>query len=267
MQIFIRLKNIFHPIFFKIKLKYFIFLGNYSFFIKKKLIKTNPHHYSFWYKVKKNTWEKNNLLIFEKFISKDDEYLDIGSWIGPTTIQASFFTKNLTCIEADPVNFFYLNDNLKRNNLEKVKLYNFPIVSNTGLVNFKFENDGSSAREINDKENKINYYLNGISWKKFIQEIGYKKFDFIKIDIEGGEYFLILDIKDYIFKFKPTIYCSFHPFIKKDLHNKNIRKIKDIFSIYKYVYNYKFEKIELESYKFDYLNSNKNSLIFSNKKI
>lgn len=248
---------------------YFKIKKNYSFKIKNRIFNVNPIHYKFWYKVKKNSWEKNNLLIFEKFINKDDEYLDIGAWIGPTLFQASLFTTKMSCIEPDPINFNYLKDNLRRSNLSKVILYHFPIIEEDKLVNFiSSEKEGSStAREIEKNEDNMKYFLNGITWHKFIFEINNKKFDFIKIDIEGAEYKLILDIKDYVFKFKPTVYCSFHPFFNKKLHKETILKILQILSIYKYCYNENLNKIDINNYNFNFERKIGNSLIFSDKNI
>ena len=253
----------------EISLIYFKIKKNYSFKIKNRIFDVNPIHYKFWYKVKKNSWEKNNLLIFEKFINKDDEYLDIGAWIGPTLFQASLFTTNISCVEPDPINFYYLKDNLKRSNLSKVISYHFPIIEEDRLVEFiSSDKKGSStAREIEKNEENHKYVLNGITWQKFILGISNKKFDFIKIDIEGAEYKLILDIRDYVFKFKPTIYCSFHPFFNKKLHEEKISEILEILSIYKFCYNENLIKIDINNYIFNFDGRKENSLIFSDKNI
>lgn len=72
--------------------------------------------------------------------------------------------------------------------------------------------------------------------------------NFIKMDIEGGEYLALPAGKDILNKYKPTLYLSLHTpyFNESDPNNDYMEKICDVLSIYKKVYNMKGEEISLD---------------------
>jgi hypothetical protein len=110
----------------------------------------------------------------------------------------------------------------------------------------------------------------------FIKSKKIKTDDFIKIDIEGGEYKLLEFIGTFLRTKMPTIYVSPHPFLIDGYFNKIFQTNKLLFSLrsYKYIYQIKNNSITksiiiflLLKYRLPILRRLKNSLIFTNKKI
>jgi 16S rRNA A1518/A1519 N6-dimethyltransferase RsmA/KsgA/DIM1 with predicted DNA glycosylase/AP lyase activity len=75
--------------------------------------------------LKSQTWEPFTFEIFNKFKDNNKVAIDIGGWIGPTTIYLSKIFKEVITIEADNIAFESLSKNVK-DNLETSKKSGMP---------------------------------------------------------------------------------------------------------------------------------------------
>jgi hypothetical protein len=75
-------------------------------------VEYNPN---FWEMVSSNIWEPYTFDILEKFLSKQHSYLDIGAWVGPTTLFGAQLAKKCYAFEPDPVAYSALIRNLDLN--------------------------------------------------------------------------------------------------------------------------------------------------------
>jgi len=69
--------------------------------------------------------------------------------------------------------------------------------------------------------------------------------NFIKIDIEGGEFTVLPTMQKFLEKEKPTIHLSLHPPLIKNSYD-SLKKIYKIISKYNFVYDNKLKALEKE---------------------
>jgi len=251
-------------------------LNNKIFVIKKNNI--------FWQNFINQRWESINFKIYKKYINFKTNYYDVGAWIGPTFfIAASLSPKKIYSFEPDIKAFRELKKNILYNkkNLKKIIINTYNKAAYTKNCNKKLYipigQDGNSISSL-VKKKIIKYSVHNIKCLNFFDFLNNKNLnsnDFIKIDIEGGEYELIPFVGKIIRKTKPNIYLSLHPFLLNGFFNKIINNNKLLSSLrgYKYVYIVKKNKIFeskllriLINLRLPIIKNIKESLIFTNKK-
>ena len=90
-------------------------------------------HLYFWEKVNKKIWEPETIQLYNKLLNKNSTYVDIGAWIGPTTLYASKLCKMAYAFEPDPVAYKYLIENIHLNKLSNVAPFNLGINTQVSL--------------------------------------------------------------------------------------------------------------------------------------
>jgi FkbM family methyltransferase len=204
----------------------------------------------FWQLFNNKTWEPETVKFYRKYVSPDKEVIDIGGWIGPTTLIAySFNPKKISVVEADPANYQILKMNCHRNILtDKVELHNICIYKESGtLMSFGYNDEtvlDTSTKGVGGKRVKIKT----VSLEDFLLTKDMENTNIIKIDIEGGEQYIEKGLK-YISKYKDiVVLLSLHtPFW--DNKDKTAKMFLEILNDYE-VFNDKEETLtseELES--------------------
>ena len=146
---------------------------------------------------KKGTYEPeiSELLIRNLKLKADDVVLDVGANIGWYSLLMSRFENNdisIHCFEPDPDNYQCLTHNLAMNGTGNVTAHNMGVSDTTGvktLYLYKKSNTGRhSMLEINTGDS---IEVKTVSFDDFLeqQHIEVSKVKFLKIDIEGFEYY------------------------------------------------------------------------------
>lgn len=179
-------------------------------------VKTPRRYQSFWQQVQEGKWEAETFAIFEKYIQEDAVYFDIGSWIGPTVLYGAQLAQKCFAFEPDPAAFQALQDNLALNPeiASKVELSNLCISDRCGFLPFGNPVDqegGNSCSRIAQKEETPLWEVEATTLENFFKKHAVKKCNFIKMDIEGAEEWVIPHIAPLLETFKPTLYLSVHP--------------------------------------------------------
>jgi FkbM family methyltransferase len=176
---------------------------------------SNSHAF-FWEAFSKNEWEAVTFDVFDHYLKSEMTYLDIGAWIGPTVCYAAKKVSKVIAFEPDPYAFYILKENIKRNGLSNVQIFNYAVSDKNGLLRM-----ASFGKGLGDSQTSS---LSGTSGKSFyiktksINELSKKneKIDFVKMDIEGGEFELIPQMEYFFTTHRPIFYVSFHsPFLKE----------------------------------------------------
>ena len=166
-------------------------------------------------------WEPDMSKLIRKNLRKWDVFLDIGANIGYFSLLASSIVGNegeVLAFEPSSKNFAELQKNIALNNFSNISAIRHA-VSNTATTKNLFynpTNPGGSSLVENLHSGKEGESIETIVLDDFLGE---KKIDFIKMDIEGYEYFAILGMKKIlsqnnlkmIFEYSPTFYEKLYP--------------------------------------------------------
>lgn len=134
-----------------------------------------------------SSWEPYTLRWIQQYSDLNKSFLDIGGWIGPTSIWASKFFKSVHTFEPDPIAFKYLKENVKLNG-ENIYPYNAAITESEDNVNmFSRSGLGSSMTSMYTGD-ILECTAEGFPLSRALD---LDDFNLIKIDIEGGERLII----------------------------------------------------------------------------
>lgn len=156
------------------------------------------------------SYEETELCFIEKSLNKGDVFLDIGANIGLFTLVASKLVGEkgkVIAFEPFTKNFQSLSKNVSLNRSENIQLEN-NAVSETNKEIEVFYNDQlsnlgmvSSYMIGNNQSEKIN----AVSVDTYLKNNPVKTISFIKIDVEGGEYPVLLGMKETLSKYNPRL--------------------------------------------------------------
>ncbi len=165
----------------------------------------DPNYGNFW-NLFVADWEPMTLKWIKELADPNKAFLDIGSWIGPTSLWASKFYKTVHSYEPDPTAFRFLEENVSMN-ANNISLCNAAITSDGNTVSlFSRSGLGSSMTSMYTGEDS------GVSAKgvKFSDALNAADFALIKVDIEGGERLIIDKIVEELSGNPIPMIFSFH---------------------------------------------------------
>ena len=141
-----------------------------------------------------------------KFSGEEPRILDLGANIGLSVL---FFKKlypksHITAFEADPKIFGYLTRNVHGNGFSDVRLINKAAWHENTTLKFRAEGaDGGRAAYAGD----INLIdIEALDINQFLKD---HQFDFLKMDIEGAEEFVLPACKDHLKSFQ-YVFLEYH---------------------------------------------------------
>lgn len=185
--------------------------------INHKTFEVNPYPFKgFWDDIASTNWEKETFRAFDICVSENDVVLDVGCWAGPLTLYAAHLAKEVHAIDPDPVIFEQLLHNVRLNPRlsAKIKCYKAAISNKTGKQplfarsNYGFSSSSilSRVRDQISNEMVFTYALHDFLTQNEIKEV-----DFIKMDIEGGEFLALPTLEKTLKSLNyPTLLISFH---------------------------------------------------------
>lgn len=172
-----------------------------------------------------SSWEIETFNVFDKFLDYSKIFIDIGGWIGTTSIYGSRKSKHVYSIEADSLSFIDLTKNINLNckkgstTLINKAIFNVDDVEikfgkNKYLQNSKM-NDSTSQiyNNMNDENMELDTFsVKTITLQRIIDQykIDPVEISLIKVDIEGGEENILDDLFVIHEKFKVSLFVSFH---------------------------------------------------------
>ena len=175
----------------------------------------------FWTKYFDN-WEQSTFDTFDKFINPNKYMIDFGTWIGPTVLYNVSKFKKVIGVEADKLSYNSICANIQANNWNEnqVKIINKAMYKCTGFVNFgknqflqnSRENDSTSQIYDSSTETNNSYQIPSISVFDLLNQENISPSDIalIKVDIEGGEEFILQDLLQLYIDHKVPLFISLH---------------------------------------------------------
>ena len=168
----------------------------------------------FWADLIDDRWEPQIFEVIDRFLERDNTYVDLGAWIGPTLLYAAQIAKRAIGVEPDPIAFGELKKNVQLNDAEaaKVELVNVCIAPKTGRFSLKSRGrGGDSMSSLLFTNAGTQWSIEGLSFDEFVKVYNLENCSLIKIDIEGSEYQILNTMRSYIRIYRPTICLSLHP--------------------------------------------------------
>jgi len=170
-----------------------------------------------WYKLYYENWENDTFQLMNQFTNKDKILFDIGSWVGLLSIPYSYHFSKVIAVEADCDAVADFKKIIEANQItnieivEKAVFHESDTIVYFGPSNFRTDlpNLNESTSHIKYDQIKNNDYpvrtirlLDVVS--PYLSSVG-----FIKIDIEGGEGYLLDDVL-HLLQLHIPVLISFH---------------------------------------------------------
>jgi FkbM family methyltransferase len=231
--------------------------------INKLSFNVNENNLVFWKKVEDKKWETDTFTVFDRFLNKDTVYFDIGAWIGPTILYTAQISKYAYGFEPDPVAFDVLKANLELNLAEdwykKVAIHNKAVSTENGFMFIGSKSGGGdSLSSVLFSDNETKWKVETIAMTDFIEKNNLKNEKlFFKMDIEGGEYFLIPVLNKTLASHNAILSLSLHPGL---LFGSKAGKNSNVFSkisIWLNVISEQYKILRSLPFKYMYLQSGK----------
>jgi len=104
--------------------------------LRDQRVVVDEAHKAFWEVFRAGKWEEATLDTFDRHLDPSTVFVDIGAWIGPTTLYAAARAKRVIAIEADPVAAGLLRKNVALNPLlaERIEIIERAISSERGTL-------------------------------------------------------------------------------------------------------------------------------------
>jgi FkbM family methyltransferase len=150
-------------------------------------------------------WEKwlDSAFKFEKGMT----FLDVGAHVGKYTLRAAFRVGNkgkVIAVEPNKENFDVLVKNITLNGLSNCVPLNVAAYSSDGEV-LLFKGADSTLHSIKEDFGEGSYKVKARALDNVLEEIGVKKLDLVKIDVEGAELEVLKGMEKTLKKQNPTM--------------------------------------------------------------
>lgn len=168
----------------------------------------------FWDSFEDNSWEPDTINILDNYLSPQDTFIDIGAWIGPITLYAGFKAQKCYSFEPDPTAYKELVENISLNPTlaHKIDLINQAITTDGRNVKiYSRYSYGDSGTSILKRVKSKNEFIEvpSITFSRFVQNNSIQT-KFIKMDVEGAEFFIIPSMIEILKSQKPKLLLSLH---------------------------------------------------------
>lgn len=157
--------------------------------------------------------ESEENAVFFKLLNKRDVFFDIGANVGWYSILAGLYGESCYAFEPIPATCNQLKKNIELNNLRNVKTFELGLAEKNGQAEFYYHKQASGA----SSRRNLDYFSDG---KAMITECAISTLDqvckkeriqqlnLIKIDVEGGELFVLQGGIETLKRHRPFILCE-----------------------------------------------------------
>ena len=187
-------------------------------------VASDDRYAAFWSRYESADWEPETVAAFTRFLKPDTRYVDLGAWIGPTVLLAASMVDRVVCAEPDPLAFEALAKNLGLNPSVAAKTTALQVAAGAadGAVTLSSTGPGggSNSSVVRAGDEGSHWKVEQLGVPSLLERAGLDAADFVKIDIEGGEYALLPTIPG-----KPTLFVAMHPNLLVDKRSPKARVV------------------------------------------
>lgn len=144
-------------------------------------------------------------------INENDTVIDIGGYIGSFAIPAAQHAKSgiVYTFEPAPENFVQLQKNIKLNGVKNIRAFNLGITAHDSNISLFMDNFNPASNNIYIKRGRA-VETQALSLETVFKRHYIQKCNFLKVDCEGSEYEIIMNLKPQILKKIEKIACEYH---------------------------------------------------------
>lgn len=164
-------------------------------------------------------YHDENIFMAEQFIGEGSTVLDIGANIGLYSCAYAEYYKDLNlrilAIEAVENNFKILSRNISENNFKNIESFLLALGKENGSLVLSLPSEdfvgnavGDNINTQNNQSIKVEVPMSTLNF--FAEQNNIDKCDFIKMDIEGAEYFVFEGGLEFIKKTRPVIQSEYN---------------------------------------------------------
>ncbi len=166
------------------------------------------------------SWEEDTFQVFDEYLDPTKNFIDFGGWIGTTCLYASHKSSHVYVVEADRESLAYLKKHSAVNNRNITIIEN--AIYNSDGVNLSFGpnkfmtnaalNDSTSQIHLTPPANSDCYSVASITLRTLLHKyaIDPSSISLIKVDIEGGEEYILEELLEFHETHRVPMYISFH---------------------------------------------------------
>lgn len=169
----------------------------------------------FWGTLERGEWEPETIALLERCNGPGRRFVDIGAWMGPTTLIAAACGSECWSFEPDPVAFGKLQANVNANPefAGRIHLFNNAVTPDGAPIRlftrFTFGDSGSSMlSRVKDAGQSVE--VASTTFDRFIGDHGIDRIDLLKMDIEGGEFLVVPTMRAALERIKPVFCVATH---------------------------------------------------------
>jgi FkbM family methyltransferase len=154
----------------------------------------------------------NRRFVHDEFkIEPGDTVIDIGGYIGSFALPAARLARDGTIysFEPSPGNFAQLEKNVALNQAGNVRIFNRAVASRDRKVTLFLDNMNPASNNIYMKGGK-EVEADAVSLPTFFREHGIERCHFFKIDCEGAEYEILMNLDRSMLDRIGKIACEYH---------------------------------------------------------
>jgi FkbM family methyltransferase len=210
-------------------------VGHIPVTIRGQRFKADPYHLGFWNDVNRGVWEQETFEALSEHLSPNSTFVDVGAWIGPMSMFASRKARRILSVEPDPFAYECLLRNIQRNQLANVTPFPLALGAIAGPRTMFVPGStlGNSRTTLLASEADRRIEVTGMRWQDWMKVAAVDHVDFIKIDIEGGEFELLPTMKEYLSADRPILHLSVHaPFLEERARAEKLEALAEALSAY-----------------------------------
>lgn len=183
-------------------------------------------HMADWWLKNFRIWEVSTFCVFRKYVNHTSIVLDLGGWIGTTSIWLATRASKVVTLEPSPRAFGALRQNILVNSDCRMKISalhagfgnssGFRWITDRGdsedtlgpLLDARARDCGSSSL---DKASRSSLVVVKTIDDLLVEHPFLSDTSFLKVDIEGGERYAIPAIRSFMMHSRPITFVSIHP--------------------------------------------------------
>ncbi|MCL4269497.1 MAG: FkbM family methyltransferase [Anaerolineales bacterium] len=147
-------------------------------------------------------------------IQPDDVVVDIGAHIGGFAVRAAkqAHRGKVFAYEASSKNFAMLSENRNLNNADNLHIHNVAISDHRGEMKFFMPGDNGALGSLMQEKDSPMEIVQSMTLADILSENRIERIDYLKLDVEGAEYDILLGCSDETLSKIQKIVLEYHEF-------------------------------------------------------